>query len=102
MDHQIEQFLRDILLGSLPIYNIREKALELLLANKAQMRKFSFGGQEITLTDDDYQDVVNILRSGFIAGIKEIRLITDCGLKMAKDVAEEIVKNERIEKVFHH
>ena len=102
MDHQIEQFLRDILVGNLPIYNVREKALELLLAYKAQMRKFSFGGQEITLTDDDYQNVVKTLRSGFINGIKQIRLITNCGLKMAKDVAEEIVKNERIEKVFNH
>ena len=98
MNNQIEQFLRDILIQDLDHKQIREKAVDLLLLYKqAKKHVFPCG---VECTENEYKEIVNILRSGFITGIKHIRSLTNCGLKEAKDIADQIVADEKIEKKF--
>ena len=96
MDKKIEQFLRDILVEDMDHREIRNKALDLFLSFKEQtVKTFSYG-----MTNGEYDNVVSTLRTGFYTGVKKIREITNCGFKIGKDFAEEILKNEKMEKIL--
>lgn len=89
--HEIEKFLRSILTQNLPEFQVREKALDLLLKARGGTIPLAGGGMTFEFSVNQFDEIKNVLvTDGFIQAIKLVRSITNLGLKEGKGMVEDM------------
>ena len=99
MDNRFEQFLRDILVEDMDNREIRAKAYDLLMANKAgQHRLYDGEGNSVFLDTISFNELVDAIKNrGKIASIKYLRSMTGLSLISSKKMVENLAVFNKID-----